>query len=224
MKKSKKILLLAGLLLVSGAKVNNSGVLVNTKYNLEELITTPIITPLNFNKIKQNDFFEILKKFEAVESQESLKKEETLEDYRGSIYENMKVSEIISKKFIKSIINVESKGDEYAESKVGARGLMQLMPATWKQIEKELDFYKEAFNPNKNIEVGIKYLNWIHDYCEKKYPKWNELPTKNKQIIISAAYNGGIGRLRKKDWNINKMPEETRNYVKKIEKDLNRNN
>ena len=243
MNKSAKIGLLAGLLLVGGAKINNSSTLINTKYNLEELIITPIVTSVNFKKIKQNDSFNI-PKFEAVKSQESPKinfhepespeppkydgskrlDKKTLDEFINFIYEDIIISEVIDKKFVKSVINKESERYVYAESEVGARGLMQLMPATWKQIEKELDFYKEAFNPNKNIEVGIKYLNWIHDYCEKRYPKWNELPTKNKHILIAAAYNGGINRLRKKDWNINKMPEETRNYVKKIEKDLNRNN
>ena len=87
MNKSAKIGLLAGLLLVGSAKINNSSVLVNTKYNLEELTTIPIVIPINFNKIKQNDSFNI-PKFEAVESQESPEEEETVEEI--NIYEKYK--------------------------------------------------------------------------------------------------------------------------------------
>ncbi|GAI81081.1 unnamed protein product, partial [marine sediment metagenome] len=41
---------------------------------------------------------------------------------------------------------------------------------------------------------------------------------KDKYPIIAAAYNGGIGRLKENNWDISKMPEQTRLYVKKIEK------
>ena len=39
-----------------------------------------------------------------------------------------------------------------------------------------------------------------------------------KLALILAAYNGGITRLRKNGYDINKMPGETRNYVKKVMK------
>ena len=143
---------------------------------------------------------------------------ETLDEFINFIYANIKVLEIVDKKFVKSIIDAESERYVYAKSKVGARGLMQLMPDTWNIMEKESDFYKEAFNPYTNLRAGIKYLNWIDNYCEKNHPKWEELSTKEKSSLIAAAYNGGINRLKKRNWDINKMPEQTRLYVKKIDK------
>jgi len=90
MKKSAKITLLAGLLLVSSAKVNNSNVLVNTKYNLEELTTIPIVIPINFKKIEQKNSSDIFPKFEALESQKSLEKEEPKILEEIDIYEKYK--------------------------------------------------------------------------------------------------------------------------------------
>jgi len=39
-----------------------------------------------------------------------------------------------------------------------------------------------------------------------------------KLALILSAYNGGITRLRNNNYDINKMPRETRNYVKKVMK------
>ncbi len=142
---------------------------------------------------------------------------QTLDEFINFIYENMKISEVIDREFVKSIIEAESERYVYAKSHMGARGLMQLMPATWSLLEKELDFYEEAFNPLTNLRTGIKYLNQLNnDYFETLYPEWNELPIKNKQSMIAAAYNGGIGRLMRNNWDISKMPEETQLYVRKI--------
>ena len=142
---------------------------------------------------------------------------ETLDQFINFIYENIKISEVVNKKFVKSIIDKESERYVYAKSEVGARGLMQLMPDTWDAIGEESNFYTEAFNPHKNLEKGIKYLEKLNNYyCKRNHPKWNELSTKDKQSIIAAAYNGGIGRLIKNDWDISKMPLETQSYVKKV--------
>lgn len=232
MKKLAKIGLLVGLLLVSGSKVNNSSVLLNPKYNLEELITIPIITPINFNKIKQNDSFNI-PKFEAVKSQESPKKEETLEDIKTKtlsdiekniifIYENHEIPEYITKEFIRSQIWAESSDFPNAEGEAGERGLLQLTLNAWNSVEKNDDFYEKAFDPQKNIEVGIKYHLWINDYCKKKHPNWDKLSNIEKRKFISAAYNAGVGRLKRTNWDLNKIPEITKRYIKKIEGNLER--
>jgi len=149
---------------------------------------------------------------------EFLSKQDTEEDI-GYIYRKKEPS-IIDEDFVRLIIQLESNGNYYAVSQKGASGLMQLMPVAWKEVD-DSDFYKHRFNPEKNREVGEKYLRWIENYCEKNYAEWNILSVGKKKEIIGAAYNGGISRLEKKRWNIAKMPPETRRYVQKIEEEIN---
>lgn len=205
MKKSTRISGLVGILLVSITAVSNE-VPLNTKQNFER--TPPISSETNVQTPQESYGSGRLDK-------------KTLDEFINSIYKNIKISEVIDKKFIKSIVNTESERHIYAESEVGARGLMQIMPNTWNEIGEESDFYKEAFNPHKNLTKGIKYLDQLNTYCEQSFPGWFELSIKNKQITIAAAYNGGIGRLMRNNWDIDKMPEETRLYVKKVENNFN---
>ncbi len=96
---------------------------------------------------------------------------------------------------IKAIIKTESAFNRYAVSSKGAQGLMQLMPATAKDLQ-----VKDPFNPRENIYGGTKYIKWL-------------LKRFNGDIRLSlAAYNAGPGRVRKK---IPRIPE-TISYVKKV--------
>lgn len=93
---------------------------------------------------------------------------------------------------------------------------MQFMEATWKEKAK-LPF-EEAFNPETNIEMGIKYMHWIADQLEKNIPDWEKLPKERRLSLIAASYNGGVGRLTRNEFDISKMPKETREYVEKVRK------
>ena len=116
--------------------------------------------------------------------------------------------------FYRAVIIVESNDDPNAVSPVGARGLMQIMPDTWADMTSyPFDF---AFDPEKNIEVGISYFQWIEDYLLTRYLNWNNLDRIKQYELMSAAYNGGIGRLEDNSWNINRMPLETRVYVERM--------
>lgn len=55
---------------------------------------------------------------------------------------------------IRAVIQTESAFDPLAESKAGARGLMQLMPA----LATELGV-ADAFDPRENIMAGTRYLS-----------------------------------------------------------------
>ncbi len=219
MGKPTKISGLLGILLVSMVTLSNE-VSLNARNSNR---TIPIVSTQNlFKDVKLANLPKI--EFPIRELPESpgpygprRMDKKILNEFINVIYENIKPSEIIKKKFVKTIVEAESERYVYAKSKV-ARGLMQLIRDTWNMMEKESDFDKEAFNPYKSLRAGIKYLDHLNTRCERSFPEWNKLPIKEKHLIIAAAYNGGIGRLMKNNWDINKMPEETRLYVKKIER------
>lgn len=56
--------------------------------------------------------------------------------------------------FVLAIIEVESKFDIEAVSPTGARGLMQLLPATFHAMTRA----KRMFDPVENVRAGVRYL------------------------------------------------------------------
>lgn len=75
---------------------------------------------------------------------------------------------------IKAIIAVESCFDTHAVSRVGAQGLMQLMPATAAELG-----VRNAFSATQNIQGGVRYFRNMLDRFEH-----------NIELAL-AAYNAG---------------------------------
>jgi soluble lytic murein transglycosylase len=109
----------------------------------------------------------------------------------------------IDPSLIKAVIKVESNFDRYAVSHKGARGLMQLMPATAREMNVD-----DPFDPSQNIEAGSRYLRMMLDRFD------------NDLSLSLAAYNAGPGLVGK----VGRVPEikETRNYVSKVKKAYHR--
>ena len=120
----------------------------------------------------------------------------------------------VNPNFIKAIISVESAGNINAVSPVGARGLMQLMPATAKRFNRKVKV-THLNDPQINVALGTKYLKQLLTRFD------------GNLIYTLASYNAGENRIDrwKKEIFRNDDPlatiesipfEETRNYVKLI--------
>lgn len=118
---------------------------------------------------------------------------------------------------IYALIKTESGFDPNAISKVGAVGLMQLMPSTFEDLTE--NFLREnlpesaLYDPATNINYGVYYLSWLYS----KFENWE---------TVIAAYNAGLGEVY--DWlknpsysddgvTLKHIPiDETRAYVRKV--------
>jgi len=98
---------------------------------------------------------------------------------------------------IKAVIKTESNWDTGALSSKGAMGLMQLMPTTARDMD-----VKNPFNPEENIEGGVKYLRYLLN-------KFN-----GDLALALAAYNAGPETVERFK-GIPPIPE-TQRYVKRI--------
>jgi len=130
------------------------------------------------------------------------------------------------KALVHSIVYRESMFDKNAISSAGARGLMQLMPATAKSMSKKSKAAKGKFNPNNlttnpdyNVKLGSVYIEQLVEDYDGFYP------------MAIAAYNAGprnvskwvksFGDPRKKDVDVIDWLElipiyETRHYVQRV--------
>jgi soluble lytic murein transglycosylase-like protein len=98
---------------------------------------------------------------------------------------------------IKAIIQVESNYNPRAVSHCGARGLMQLMPATarWLGIE-------DSFDPASNIDGGVRYIKHLLEQFD------------DDVVLALAAYNAGSRHVRRYK-GVPPFPT-TRMYIKKV--------
>jgi soluble lytic murein transglycosylase len=117
-----------------------------------------------------------------------------------------------------AIIRAESKYQSSAESSVGAKGLMQIMPetGTWIAEQNGIEGFKAAdlHQPKVNISFGCWYLHSLSQEFNDNIP------------LTVASYNAGRGKVQEwlvgGTWNgdpeqIDKIPfPETRQYLKNV--------
>ena len=102
----------------------------------------------------------------------------------------------VSPQLIRAVIRAESGFNPQAISKAGARGLMQLMPATAAEMG-----VSDPFDAEQNVMGGTRYLRRLLD-------KYN-----GRLDSALAAYNWGPGHV---DRQTASLPQETRNYISRI--------
>ena len=81
----------------------------------------------------------------------------------------------------------ESQLDQNAKSQVGAIGVMQLMPATGKDMK-----VGDITQTETNIHAGVKYMRFVIDQFYKDEP----MDQLNKGLFAFASYNAGPGKIR----------------------------
>ena len=119
--------------------------------------------------------------------------------------------------WVYGLMRQESRFVMDARSAVGAKGLMQLMPATARWVARKIGL--EGYHPQRvtdmdtNVTLGTSYLKMVLDSLDRQ------------PVLASAAYNAGPGRARQ--WRADRALEgaiyaetipfsETRDYVKRV--------
>lgn len=120
--------------------------------------------------------------------------------------------------WVYGVVRRESAFKESAVSPAGALGLMQLMPATARQVAKKLGLPKHSKQqikePSRNIQLGTSYLKQVQDQYQ------------GHEVLATASYNAGPHRVKRWLPEDSELPadiwvdtitfDETRNYVKAV--------
>ncbi len=173
-------------------------------------------SPLLLNEInkwlvemkKKPEYYVIYNKY--FESRHSFKRRIN-SDYFSPTGGNISVYDDLIKEFsdslnwdwrlLASLIYQESQFHPDRTSWAGAKGLMQLMPATAKQFG-----VINITNVHQNVDAGVKYLKWLTNYWK------NEIKDSSETIkFVMASYNIGLGHI-----------EDARKLAKKYGADYNK--
>ena len=137
--------------------------------------------------------------------------------YKDTVYAEA-IKNNVDPHLVAAIIKTESNFSSSAESNMGARGIMQIMPDTGIWAARKMNLHgfdpEDLYKTETNIKIGCWYL----DNLNREF--------KGNKILVVAAYNGGRGNVRawmeKGQWTgehatVDQIPfAETRKYVKKV--------
>ncbi|MBL4836672.1 MAG: lytic transglycosylase domain-containing protein [Kordiimonadaceae bacterium] len=127
----------------------------------------------------------------------------------------------VDRALIFAMVRKESDFRSRAKSRVGAGGLMQVMPATARYISKKGSLLRKnrhrLYEPEFNMALGQRYINYLLDLDD----------VEGNLLMALAAYNGGPGSLMgwRRDVNYQQDPllfiesigfYETRDYIERV--------
>ena len=108
-----------------------------------------------------------------------------------------------------------------ARNKSGARGIMQIMPRTYREIQDDNPHMKDIHSPRWNIAAGIYYDRVL-------YKRWVSPPPGDERLFFAfGSYNAGYTRIKNTFQKIDPptaswknveshVPSQTRHYVRRI--------
>ena len=114
-----------------------------------------------------------------------------------------------------------------ARSKSGARGIMQIMPGTFREIQKKNAHLKDMNSPRWNIAAGIYYDRQL-------YRKWISPPPGEERLYFAfGSYNAGYTRIKNTFQKLDPpeaawqhvehhVPGQTRHYIRRIRRLMDR--
>ncbi|WP_245870437.1 lytic transglycosylase domain-containing protein [Teichococcus rhizosphaerae] len=108
----------------------------------------------------------------------------------------------VPERWIREVMRQESGGRVSATSRVGAMGLMQVMPGTYAELRSRYGLGEDPYHPWNSIMAGTAYVREMYELYGSPG--------------FLAAYNAGPRRLEDYLWNGRGLPAETRNYVARI--------
>ncbi|GAV33051.1 Soluble lytic murein transglycosylase precursor [Roseomonas sp. TAS13] len=108
----------------------------------------------------------------------------------------------IPERWIREVMRQESAGNPTATSRVGAMGLMQVMPATYDILRSRYGLGSDPYEPRSNIMAGAAYIREMSDQFGAP--------------AFLAAYNAGPQRLSDYLAGNSELPGETINYLARI--------
>lgn len=104
--------------------------------------------------------------------------------------------------WIREVMRQESGGRPGVTSSAGAMGLMQVMPATYRELQARHGLGNDPYHPYDSLMAGTAYIRQMYDLFGSP--------------AFLAAYNAGPGRLEGFLYNRRGLPAETRNYVARV--------
>lgn len=140
---------------------------------------------------KTNDYYVIYDKYfkskklykSRLKSEYFSKTTGKISKYDNILKENAKIVDW-DWRLLSSLVYQESKFNSATKSWAGAKGLMQLMPATAREVG-----VKDPTNPEQNIRGGTKYLAGLSK-------RWNAVPDSIQRIKFTmASYNCGYNHV-----------------------------
>ena len=166
---------------------------------------------------------QLLKDFKTIHGEKELPRQFWVNFYPSAYSEYVKTETVkydLDPWLVKGLIRQESMYNANSLSPAGARGLMQIMPKTGKELftrtHPDQTFDKDVlFEPDINIRLGVRYLNDLN----RKH--------KGNGVYILITYNAGpkvlkawlkrFRNIKDKDVFVESIPyPETRGYVKHV--------
>lgn len=134
------------------------------------------------------------------------------ESFFGEFVNQQQLADLL----VQAVVQIESAGNPNAVGGHGERGLMQIMPGTWKETTQKMFgkpvSFDEAFDPVLNKRVGRTYLGLIQSSLVRSKKRWKS----DERSLLLAGYNAGPAAVRRSGYDVAKINSSTRQYVQKV--------